>query len=646
MLESRFFKHFGKWLLLGILTFLVVFHPTPIAAQMPANSVAKAPILLDGNILFEVGGFGNFSPRERAKFINQRLISEATTSESEIDVEILQENGQVILQIGDRYLLTLTENDLLSASTPFQQGKLWRKKIAISLQEAKEQRTPKYQKQAIIWMVSCLFAAIVLIILLSFSVEWSVSKFFKWIGDPEHPLYSWEQPVKFLLRIIWFILDVTLCLSVFYWISDRLPQTRILRYQLFWFISEPIIPLSDTETKSIQDIIVLVLMSLGLWFVVSLISRWMQGYICKRSGQESGTYEVIAVLIRYGLICIALLILLPLWGLNLASLAILASFLGVGIGFGVQNIVNNFVSGLIIAIERPIKVGDFVTVEGLEGSVERIGSRSTIIRTLDRVTIVVPNSRFLDSETINRSYGDPVSRLKISISVAYGSNVPLLRKALLEVATSHPEVLLRPEPQVWFLEFGDSSLNFELRVWTADPKQQARIKSDLNYRIEANLNHYNIEMPFPQRDLNLRSPQLQQLVQSLQQKYPLTSVDSPLKTTENESDFSLKNVPMTIDEGDMKAVNTRDLSHLDVETLVIALKGSEGIEIKDRRYRLKTYSRCFIGAELVDWLMVREECSREDAIAIGEHLRKRGILHHVTDEHPFLDEYLFYQFYY
>ncbi|MGK7928423.1 MAG: mechanosensitive ion channel domain-containing protein [Spirulina sp.] len=645
MQRSKVLKHFGKWLIFSILTLLVATHPAILNAQMPANLMEKAPVVVDGKALFEVGGFGNFSPQERAKFINQRLKTEVESPSAE-EVRVLRENGHVILQIGDRYLLTLTENDLLSASTAFQQGELWRDTIDIAIEEAKEQRTPEYQRKAIISMVSYLLGSIVFIIVLRLIVRFTSNKVFQWIGNPDHPLYSWKQPAKFLLQVIWFILDVGICLGVFYWISDRLPQTRILRYRFFGFLSEPIIRISQTDAKSIQDVVALVLMSLGLWFFISLISRVLQGYICKQAGQDSGNYEVIAVLIRYALIGIAFLILLPLWGLDLASLAILASFLGVGIGFGVQNIVNNFVSGLIIALERPIKVGDFVTVAGLEGTVERIGSRSTIIRTLDRVTIVVPNSRFLDSETINRSYGDPVSRLKIAIGVAYGSDVSLVRKALLEVATSHPEVLLRPKPQVWFLEFGESSLNFELRVWTADPRQQSRIKSDLNYRIDANLTRYNIEMPFPQRDLNVRSPELQQLVQSLQQQYPPVSVDPQEVAAENKGDFSLKNVAMTIEEKDMKAITAKNLNQLDLEALVKEIKGSEGIEIKDRRYRLKTYPRCFIGAELVDWLMMREECSREEAIAIGEHLRKRGIIHHVTDEHSFQDEYLFYQFYY
>ncbi|MBP0017107.1 MAG: mechanosensitive ion channel [Cyanobacteria bacterium SBLK] len=614
-------------------------------AQTTVNPTEKAPVVADGKVLFEVGGFGNFSPRERAEFINQKL-KVKIESLSEEDARVVRENGQIILQVGDRYLLTLTENDLLSASTPFQQGKLWREIIDVALDEAKQQRSPEYQQQAAIWMVSCLLGSIIFIIILRLILRFTSNKFFRWIGSPEHPLYSWKQPANFLLKVAWFVLDASICLGVFYWISDRLPQTRIWRYRFFWLLSEPVIRISETDLKSIKDIVVLILMSLGLWFAISLIARWLQSYICNQAGEDAGTYEVIAVLIRYALICIAFLIVLPLWGLNLASLTVLGGFLGVGLGFGVQNIVNNFVSGLIINLERPIKVGDFVTVAGLEGTVEKIGSRSTLIRTLDRVTIVVPNSRFLDSETINRSYGDPISRLKISVGIAYGSDVPLVRKALLEVATSHPEVLLRPKPEVWFLEFGDSSLNFELRVWTADPKQQPRIKSDLNYRVEANLNHYNIEIPFPQRDLNLRSPQLQQLVHSLQKQYPPISTELAKPENEDASDFSLKNVLMTIDEKEMKAIAARDWSYIDIETLVAHLKGSEGIEIKDRRYRLKTYPRCFIGAELVDWLMARETCSREEAIAIGEHLRQRGIIHHVTDEHPFLDEYLFYQFYY
>ncbi len=189
-----------------------------------------------------------------------------------------------------------------------------------------------------------------------------------------------------------------------------------------------------------------------------------------------------------------------------------------GIGFGVQNITNNFISGFIITLERPIQVGDFIKIGDLVGIVKQVGARSTEITTPDKVTIIVPNSRFLESEVINWSDGDPVSRLRVPVGVAYGSDISKVKTALLEAVKRHPEVLLRPEPEIWFQSFGDSALNFEIMVWTGEPRKQFRVKSDLNYAIEASLRRHGIEVPFPQQDLHLRSPQLEEIIGLLKQQ--------------------------------------------------------------------------------------------------------------------------------
>ena len=210
-----------------------------------------------------------------------------------------------------------------------------------------------------------------------------------------------------------------------------------------------------------------------------------------------------SVLIHYALIFLGVVVLLQIWGIDLSSIAILASVLGVGIGFGVQNITNNFISGFIIMLESPIQIGDFINVGDLVGTVEKIGARSTEIRTLDQVTIIIPNSRFLESEVINWSHGNPVSRLHVPVSVAYGSDIDHVKTALLDAIRRHPDVLLRPAPEVWFQGFGDSALDFEIMVWTGEPRKQFRVRSDLNYEIEASFRRYGIEIPFPQRDLHV-----------------------------------------------------------------------------------------------------------------------------------------------
>ena len=172
--------------------------------------------------------------------------------------------------------------------------------------------------------------------------------------------------------------------------------------------------------------------------------------------------------------------------------------------------------------ERPIQVGDFVEVGSYMGTVERVGARSTVIKTLDQVSIIVPNSRFLESELINWHHDNPVSGLRLSIGVAYGSSVEIVKELLLSAAKANSEILSIPVSQVLFKGFGDNSLNFELRVWTDKPSRQFLIKSDLYFKIEALFRQYKIEIPFPQRDVNIRgsvplelSPELQTIIEQI-----------------------------------------------------------------------------------------------------------------------------------
>jgi potassium efflux system protein len=192
-------------------------------------------------------------------------------------------------------------------------------------------------------------------------------------------------------------------------------------------------------------------------------------------------------------------------GLNLTSLAVVFGLLSVGIGFGLQNVAANFISGLIILFERPIKIGDRITIGDVWGDVMNINLRATLIRTIDNIAIIVPNSEFISSRVTNWSYRDPKVRVHIPVGVAYGSDVRLVTDSLLEVARRHPEVMPDPAPEVWFTEFGNSSLNFELLVWTLDPKRRPEVISDLNKAIDAIFRKNKIEIPFPQRDLHIRS---------------------------------------------------------------------------------------------------------------------------------------------
>ncbi|WP_456276757.1 mechanosensitive ion channel family protein [Bacillus sp. AK128] len=214
-------------------------------------------------------------------------------------------------------------------------------------------------------------------------------------------------------------------------------------------------------------------------------------------------------MIHYSIMVIAVITSLTTVGIDLSALTVFAGIISVGIGFGLQNIASNFISGIILLFERPIKVGDRVIVDEIIGDVEKINMRATIIKTLDNEHIIVPNSYFLEEKVVNRSFSDPKLRLVLPIGVAYGTDVEKVRELLLEVAREEnlasPTVLTVPEPFVNFVGFGDSSLDFELFVWIADPNQFIVIKSNINFRINRILAENNIEIPFPQRDLHIKS---------------------------------------------------------------------------------------------------------------------------------------------
>jgi small-conductance mechanosensitive channel len=238
---------------------------------------------------------------------------------------------------------------------------------------------------------------------------------------------------------------------------------------------------------------------------VGLLQAVLRGRVLRHTGISLGAQEAIVFLLRYGLLVLGSLVLLQLWGLDLSSLTLFAGVLGVGVGLGLQGITKNFVSGLVIMFERPIQVGDFVEIGDLEGTVKQVNLRSTEVVTLDAISIIVPNSEFLESRVVNWSHGSPISRLRLPVGVAYGSDPKAVRTALVEACGDHPDVLKQPPPRVFFTGFGESSLDFQLLAWISQPMRQYDIRSDLNFRIEAALRRHGITVPFPQRDLHLRA---------------------------------------------------------------------------------------------------------------------------------------------
>jgi small-conductance mechanosensitive channel len=237
------------------------------------------------------------------------------------------------------------------------------------------------------------------------------------------------------------------------------------------------------------------------WSVQSLM---LDGIILSRKMQQ-GVRISIARLVHYTVVLVGFLLTLSVLGFDFTNIAIIGGALGVGIGFGMQTIVNNFVCGLIMLFERPVKVGDSVEFGNQTGRVKQVGLRATVVATYDNAEIVVPNADLITNQVTNWTLAERRRRLKLPVGVAYGSDVALVIQTLMECAEDHVLVLSNPKPAVIFFGFGDSSLDFELRVWIADFDSRRLVQSEINQDIDQRFRELGIEIPFPQRDLHLRS---------------------------------------------------------------------------------------------------------------------------------------------
>ncbi len=238
------------------------------------------------------------------------------------------------------------------------------------------------------------------------------------------------------------------------------------------------------------------------WSVQALLAE----NVLLRRQMDPGTQVSISRLIHYALVLMGFFMALSALGFELKNITIIGGALGVGIGFGMQAIVNNFVSGLILLFERPIKVGDVIQLsDGQQGRVTDLGLRATTIQTFDRSEVVVPNGDLIANQVTNWTLQDRIMRLIVPVGVAYGSDVEKVMRILSEVAADNDKVLKDPAPMALFLNFGDSSLDFQLRVWIGDFLNRRIIQSTLNREIDRRFRAEGIEIPFPQRDLHLRS---------------------------------------------------------------------------------------------------------------------------------------------
>ena len=344
------------------------------------------------------------------------------------------------------------------------------------------------------------------------------TEFFNSLDDGD---FAWQrylrrkigvQPGEYLPGSLWFRFTFAIVAwSIFailllkiWGLSDRSLQI-IQNYVIEGFDAGPI---RIVPSKLIVSLLVFaVLLSLVGWIKRRLQKSWLS-----RSRMDRGSKESMVALTGYIGVVIALIVGLSVAGLELANLALIAGALSVGIGFGLQNVVNNFVSGIVLLFERPIKTGDWIIVGASQGYVKKIKLRSTVIQTFDRADVIVPNAEIIASQVTNWMLNDSVGRVKVPIRAAYGTDPRLVEKTLLKIANAHPMVVSRSPtvdaPWVLFKEFGDNALLFELRCFITDIDYYMGVVSEINFSIAQAFTEANIEIPFPQTDLHLKSSEI------------------------------------------------------------------------------------------------------------------------------------------
>jgi small-conductance mechanosensitive channel len=261
-----------------------------------------------------------------------------------------------------------------------------------------------------------------------------------------------------------------------------------------------------TQTEvTLSVLMVFFALFFAVLFFSRLIARKVVQKILSRAHIEEGLQYTFQRITEYTLILIGAIIVFQFVGINLSGLAVIFGLLSVGIGFGLQNITSNFISGLILLLERPIKVGDRVRVGDIEGDVLEINIRSTTVRSLENISIIVPNSEFITAQVVNLSHGDLRLRLDIDVGVSYDSDLDTVLRALSEVARENPEILGNPEPLVHLVEFADSAWIMRLRVWIVNPKRHQGVRSDINCAIVRKFHETGVVIAYPQRDLHVCS---------------------------------------------------------------------------------------------------------------------------------------------
>lgn len=320
------------------------------------------------------------------------------------------------------------------------------------------------------------------------------------------------EPALWLSRAIQLPLLLLLCIEIL-----DLSEIDITAAQIFAFLDgllrTPIIPVGK-EPITFYMIIFVGALGFALVYATGQMQQWTVRMLCQKKSIEVGLAQSITAITRYVIIALGLVVILQLAGIDLSTVTVLAGALGIGVGLGLQSVVANLVSGLLIMFERPVKVGDRIEVNDVTGDVQKIGLRATTIRSNRNIEVIVPNSEFICGNVINWTHSTKDVRVDVPVGVSYECDPEVARQCLLRAAQRHEGVLENPKPDVMFDSFGDNALNFCLRVYTLSyVKFPRKLTSELNFLIFDELSKESIEIPYPQQDIRIRSSRVVREVQ-------------------------------------------------------------------------------------------------------------------------------------
>ena len=616
---ARLQKYKLRFALVVCISLLSVFLLFP--AQAKDTIRVKVPVVLDGRELLEVGALGKLTAQERAKFMTSILksaLADSIERGTPPDVKVVRSNQNVVLKVDSRPLVEVAE-DTFNSMYSEMQVQMWQKQLQQGLEQSWRERTPVYTR----WAVKMLTIAFLTTLLL----QGGLVLLFRYvlrqnIKNPHRRGHSSRLLGLVLLQIAVWAIFINYGVQLF-------PITRGWFYEIFQLLDNTfnarMFQLGE-ETISLNRILTIALTITALWIGVGWFISILKSRLLPLTGAEPSHQDTIAFFLQYGLLSVGALLILNAGGLDFQSLALLLGALGVGIGFGLQNIVKDFICGLILIVARPIKVGELVQVGDFQGLVQRIGARTTDISNIERYIITIPNSRFIEGEVLNWNRSG-ITRVKAYVKIPYGTDIDFVYKVLLAAAqVEHPDILRHPPPKVKFREYVENGLQFRVVAFIRDPLKQPKVRTHLYKQIEKYLRKYRVEVARPRQDVHLKD--LDPEIYPGPGERSQTSAENRLLSQEM---LSIE-PPSIKEEYDWEAIST-------------AMGGENGVSIKDRRFQFKLFKNVFLGSEAVEWLMINERATREEAILMGELMLQQGIIHHVLDEHNFKDEPLFYRFY-